>query len=164
MKPTRRPAASIDVDQLAAQIMQLASSQQLVVVPATPIPGTGLGRLVLLDDGDLSAADFCQLAATAGARLLYVQAEGFDAGTDPNLDIGPHDHLAPDVTSSTQLAELRREAERFNGRIRQLELAFAVGGVLHCWAVAADWYGSFMDRLAELLPTLITEGEKHSDA
>jgi hypothetical protein len=164
MEPARQPAAAIDVDQLAAQVTQLASSQQLVVVPATPLPKSCLGHLVLLNNNDLSATDFCQLASAAGARLLYVQAEGFDAGTDPDLDVEAHDHSEPHGAAGAQLAELRRDAERFNGRIRQLELAFAVGCVLHCWAVAADWYDSLVDRAAELCPCDDLEAERLADA
>lgn len=154
--------ALIDVDQLAAEVTQLASSQQLVIVPAMPLKKPCWGHLVLLDNCDLSAADFCQLASTAGARLLYVQAEEFDAETDPDLDVGTHDHGDPDKTVSAQLAELRRDAERFNGRIRQLELSFVVGYVLHCWAVAADWYDSLVNRAATLPPYEVPEDERPS--
>jgi hypothetical protein len=152
MESPRRPAAAVDVDQLAAQVTQLASRQRLVLVPATPLPKACSGALVLLGNDDLSAADFCQLAASAGARLLYVQAEAFDAGSDPALTLGDYDQSESDRTQSAKLAELRHEAERLNGRVRQLELAFAAKFVLHYWAVAADWYDSLMRRAAELLP------------
>ncbi len=152
MESPRRPAAAIDVDRLAAEVTQLASSQRLVVVPATPVPRSCSGHLVLLDNNDLSAADFCQLAATAGASLLYVQAEAFDSQSDPALSFGEYDQGEPDRTVGAKVVGLRREAERFNGRVRQLELAFAAGCVLHSWAVAADWYQGLMSRVAELLP------------
>jgi hypothetical protein len=48
------------------------------------------------------------------------------------------------------LAGLRRDALRCNGRIRQLELAFVVEGVLHTWTVAADWYDHLAERASAL--------------
>jgi hypothetical protein len=146
------PAVTIDVDLLAGQVEQLASSQDLRVVPATPVSTTGSCHLVLLGNDDLSAEAFCELAASAGARLLYVQAVGFNTGTDPDLDLSQR-HLTGHVSvASDQLAELRQDAQCFNGRIRHLELAFVVGCVLHCWAVAADWYNTLVDRAATLPP------------
>jgi hypothetical protein len=152
MESSRRPAADVDVDQLAAQVTQLASSQRLGLVPATPFPKSCSAHLVLLGNDDLSAADFCQLAANAGARLLYVQAEAFDAGSDLALTLGDYDQSEPARTQNAKLAELRHEAEHLNGRVRQLELAFAAKCVLHYWAVTADWYDSLVRRAAELLP------------
>jgi hypothetical protein len=152
MESPRRPAADVDVDQLAAQVTQLASSQRLVLVPATPLPKSCSGHLVLLGNDDLSAADFCQLAANAGARLLYVQAEAFDAGSDLALMLGDYDQNGSDRRQSAKIAALRHEAESLNGRVRQLELAFAAKCVLHYWAVTADWYDSLLRRAAELLP------------
>lgn len=152
-QPSRNPAAvAIDVDRLAGQVTQLASSQNLRVVPATPMSSAGSCQLVLLGSEELSAAEFCELAASAGARLLYVQAEIFDSRTDLDLaawrQAGDHQGPADDL-----LADLQRDAERFSGHIRQLELAFAAGCVLHCWAVAADWYSSLVDRATALLPS-----------
>ena len=145
-----RQAPAIDVDQLAAQVAQLASNQQLAVVPATPLPVLGSGLLVLLGNNDMSAEDFCKLAATAGARLLYVQAEYFDAESEPELSV-EHNGSGQRWAPSASLAELRREAGRFNGRIHQLELAFTAGCVLHCWAVAAEWYADLVDHAGVLL-------------
>jgi len=137
----------MDIDQLAAQISQLASSQQLTVVPVTPISQRGCGYLVLLDHDQLSAAEFCALAASAGARLLYVQTEDFNVRTDPSMMVG-----GGGASMGDELADFRRHVENFNGRIRQLELACAVGCVLHCWAAAADWYVGLVDRAAKLFP------------
>lgn len=142
----------VDIDQLAAQIAQLASSQQLIVVPVTPISQRGCGYLVLLDHNQLSAAEFCALAASAGARLLYVQTEDFNVRTDPSMIVGGNEQAGHEPLFSDELADFRRYMEDFDGRIRQLELAFAVGCVLHCWAVAADWYVRLVDRAAELFP------------
>lgn len=147
--PGRKPAAVTDLDQFAAQLQQLAFSWNLRVVPVTPVSTAGSCQLVLLRSEDLSAADFCELAASAGARLLYAQGESFDAGTDLDLNLwgraGDHQGSARDP-----LADLYRDALRYNGRVRQLELAFAVGCVLHCWAAAADWYTGLVDRVAAL--------------
>jgi hypothetical protein len=142
----------IDIDQLAAQVSQLASSQQLIVVPVTPVSQRGCGYLVLLDHNQLSAAEFCALAASAGARLLYVQTEDFNVRTDPSMIVGGSEQVGHEPLLGDELADFRRYMEDFDGRIRQLELAFAVGCVLHCWAVAADWYVRLVDRAAELFP------------
>jgi hypothetical protein len=145
-----KPDPGIDIDQLAAQVMQLASSQRLIVVPVTPISQRGSGYLVLLDRSHLSAAEFCALAASAGARLLYVQTEDFDVRTDLDMIVGENCQRTQEVQRSAELADFRRYVENFDGRIRQLELAFAIGCVLHCWAVAADWYVALVDRAAVL--------------
>lgn len=148
-RPGRPLPAGVDVDRLADQVGQLASSQQLRVVPVTPVSTSGSCHLVMLGSDDLSAADFCALAASAGARLLYVQAESFDIETDPDLSLWRRVR-DPEAAAGDVLAELCRDARHFDGRIRQLELAFVVGCVLHCWAVAADWYNNLLDRAAVL--------------
>jgi hypothetical protein len=147
--PAQRPVAAADLDQLAAQLQQLASGWNLRIVPATPVSTAGSCQLVLLGCEDLSAAEFCELAASAGMRLLYAQAESFDAETDPDLNLlgQARDHQG---SARDLLADLHRDAQRYNGRVRQLELAFAVGCVLHCWAAAADWYTGLVDRAAAL--------------
>jgi hypothetical protein len=152
MEPARKPAPGPDIDQLAAEIPQLASSQQLIVVPVTPVTHKGWGYLVLLDQNDLSAAEFCALAASAGAKLLYFQTEDFIASTDLDVIAGGSDQDGRAPSMSDELADFLRYVESFNGRIRQLELAFAIGCVLHCWAVATDWYVRLVDRAAELFP------------
>lgn len=128
---------------------QLALSHQLIVVPATPVSHTGCGYLILLDHDHLSPAEFCALAASAGAKLLYVQTEHFVMQTDFGTILGS-DQNGQGVSASSELADFRRYVESFNGRIRQLELAFFMGCALHCWAVAANWYLDLVDRTAEL--------------
>lgn len=149
MESDREPGPGIDIDELAAELPQLASSHRLIVVPATPVSGTGCGYLVLLDQNHLSAAEFCALAASAGAKLLYVQAEHFAVWTDLDM-IMKSDQNGQGAAVSDELADFRCYVESFNGRIRQLELAFFTGSTLHCWAVAADWYLDLVDRAAEL--------------
>jgi hypothetical protein len=143
--------AAADLDQLAAQLQQLASGWNLRIVPATPVSTAGSCQLVLLGCEDLSAEEFCELAASAGMRLLYAQAESFDAGTDPDLNLWGRRAIIHE-SARDLLADLRRDAQRYNGRVRQLELAFAMGCVLHCWAAAADWYTGLLDRAAALAP------------
>jgi hypothetical protein len=164
VESVQQPAATTDIDQLAAQVRQIASSLQLVVVPAMPLHSSGTGLVVLLDDDDMSAADFCALASAADAKLLYLRAESFDAENEQELDIEENDRTEPGEKARAQLADLRRDAERFNGRIGQLEVAFAIGGVLHYWAAAAEWYDNLMDRVAELFPGEGLEVEHLSDA
>jgi hypothetical protein len=130
---------------------QLALSHQLIVVPATPVSrtGCGCGHLILLDNNHLSAAEFCALAASAGAKFLYVQTEHFAVRADLDMILGG-DQSGQGVSVSDESADFRRYVESLNGRIRQLELAFFVGSALHCWAVAANWYLDLVDRAAEL--------------
>lgn len=66
--------------------------------------------------------------------------------------LGDYDQNGSDRRQSAKIAALRHEAESLNGRVRQLELAFAAKCVLHYWAVTADWYDSLLRRAAELLP------------
>jgi hypothetical protein len=150
MEPGPAPGTAVDVEELTVHIAQIASRQQLAVVPAKPVPGAGLGVSVMLGAGDLSAADFCELARVAGAKLLYVMASHFDAENEPGLDAIDDECGASPAMVYAQTAELRRYAQQFNGRICSLELAFTDGGVLHCWTAAADWYEDIADRIADL--------------
>jgi hypothetical protein len=69
MEQPQEAAAAIDVDQIATQIKQLAPGLHLIVVPSMLLRNpNGWGLLAPLDD--LNAADFCELASTAGAKLL----------------------------------------------------------------------------------------------
>jgi hypothetical protein len=150
MESVERPAGAVDIDELAAQVMEFASSHQLAVVPATPLPNPASGLLVLLGNKDLSAGGFCELAQAAGARMLYVQTVRFVAESAPEFLSETCDQGASNRAMSDRLTALRQEAKRFEGRPCQLELAFAVGRILHCWAVAAGWYDNLIDRLADL--------------
>jgi hypothetical protein len=150
VEPLPQPTAVNDVDQLTAYIAQLASGKHIGIVPEIPFWNNGDNFLVALNGNDLSAAKFCELASIAGARLLYVRAKNFDTASDPDLDIGKLGRLSPGREAHTQLAALYRDAERFNGRIRELELAFVANCVLHSWSVAAGWYDNLLERAAML--------------
>jgi hypothetical protein len=147
----RKAADVLDLDRLMEEVEELALGWNLRVVPVTPVSTAGSCQLVLLGSDHLNAAEFCELAASSGALLLYAQAESFDAGTDLDLN---HWAWSRDQRDSARdvLAELHRDAQRHNSRVRQLELSFAAGCVLHCWAVAASWYTNLLDRAAALLP------------
>lgn len=151
MEAAWKISPGMDIEQLAAQVRQLALSQELVVVPATPVPQGRSGYLVLLDHHDLNPEEFCQLAAFSGAKLLYVQTEEFHAGSDPDAAFGGHLESEHGNPKSDEVVRFRQDVERFDGRVRQLELAFAAGCVLHCWAVTAEWYLNLINRAAELL-------------
>ena len=131
---------------------QFAASWHLHVVPVVPVATGASCHLVLLGEDELTAKEFCELAVTAGARLLYIRADTFDAGTDPDLDLERYSDGTRGAEARESLAELCRDAQYYNGRLHQLELAFVTGCVLHCWAVAAGWYGGLVDRAAALLP------------
>lgn len=144
------PTLGVDIERLAAQIPQFASRQQPTIIPVTPVSPNGWAHLVLLDQSHVDAAEFCALAAIAGAKLLYFQTEDFNVRTDPDVMVGESGQSLREALMSDELAEFRRHVETFNGRIRQLELAFTAGCVLHCWAVAADWYLGLVDRADQL--------------
>lgn len=146
-----RPSTVTDVGQLAAHITQLARGKNLGIVPEIPTRNGEDTLLVALDDSALSAADFCDLASIAGARLLYVRAASFDADSDRDLDIGGLAGKDAGPAANAERAALYRDAVRFNGCAREVELAFIAGSVLHCWSMAAGWYNDLLERAA-LLP------------
>jgi hypothetical protein len=114
-----------------------------------PLRNNDSGFVVLLSQEDMSASDFCDTAVAAGAKIMYVQADAFDAETD--LTVSRRRAFdRQDVEEDAGLASLRGEASVYNGRIGEIELGFAVGGVLHCWVVTAPWYDRFIERLEEL--------------
>ena len=85
----------LDIDQLAAQVRQLAESRQLAMAPAIPHGNRDPGLLVLLSTKEMSVDAFCDLAVAAGSRLLYLKAAPFDADTDLDQDLGADDDLEP---------------------------------------------------------------------
>jgi hypothetical protein len=163
MQPLGIPASVTDVDQLAIQVKQFASRRRLTVVPVIPVSGKGWGYLVLLDQHHLTAAQFCELAITVEAKLLYVKTDDFNARTDPGIAVGKHDIGEQSSPVSDQLIKFRRDVDYFNGRARQLELAFATGCVLHCWAGTADWYIDLVNRAAELASAKSAEKDRARD-
>lgn len=138
-----------EIDDFAAQVKDIVSSRQLAVVPAMPVRNSDSGFVVLLTQEDMSAGAFCDAAVAAGAKIMYVEAEAFDAETD--LTIKPRqDFDGRDVEEDGGLTRtLRREASVYNGRIGKIEVAFAANGVLHCWIATAPWYDRFIERLKE---------------
>ena len=108
----------------------------------------------------MTAGQFCELALTAGEKLLYVQTEDFNARTDPGTAVGRHGLGEQNSPVRDQLIKFRQDVDQFNGRTRQLELAFATGCVLHCWTVAADWYIGLVNRAAELAIAKSAESDR----
>jgi hypothetical protein len=155
---------SDDLDQLAAQIQQLAESRNLIIVPAIPIQKASPGFIALLDDHDMVAASFCDLAAAAGARLLYLEADPFDAET--HFEILEEDDGRLAAPQDAAVSALRQKAARYNGRIGELALGFAVEGVLHYWITNAPWYVDLATRVEELesKADLIDQGMPEAEA
>jgi AMP-binding enzyme C-terminal domain len=136
MQPLGISASVTDVDQLAIQVTQFASRRRLTVVPVIPVSGRGWGYLVLLDQHRLTAAQFCELAVTVEAKLLYVKTDDFNARTDPGTAVGRHDIGEQSSPVSDQLIRFRQDVGHFNGRTRQLELAFVTGCIPQHPAIA----------------------------
>lgn len=141
------PDPDLSLDQIAPGLRQIAARNHLLMVPAMPLRNVGTGFTVVLSRQHMAASDFIDLAATAGAKLLYVQAEPFSFDTDLNLDdldeniFGAWDEADADVES------VRAEARVHDGQIGEIHLGFAMGGVLHCWVAAEAWYSRVMAAL-----------------
>jgi hypothetical protein len=146
------PELDLDLDQLAAELSQLAESRELVLVPAIPHQSRNSGLLVVLSKSDISAAAFCDLAVAAGSRLLYSQAEPFDAEADLDQDLDADEDFGDGNDADAQLATLRDSAKAHNGHIGEIELGFAADGVLHVWIATAPWYDDLMARIEGIMP------------
>lgn len=145
MATNNRPGRRPDIDGLDHELRELAEGNGLMVVPrmlADPETSEP-GWFVTLDSDDIDLAGFCELAAAAGARLLYLRAELFDNEHDL-LGIG--NEVFDDPDTSAQVSELREKAAVFNGRLPELDTAFAVHGVVHFWAVTTDWYARLLEE------------------
>lgn len=143
------PQSDSKIDDLAAQVKDILSSRQLVIVPAMPVRNNDSRFVVLLTQEDMSVGGFCDIAVAAGAKIMYVEARAFDAETDLTIK-HRQEFDGQDVAEDGGLTSaLRREASVYNGRIGKMEVGFAANGVLHCWIVTAPWYDRFIERLKE---------------
>ena len=140
------------LDQLLARISQMAEDCQLLQVPAMPVSPRPLGWVVVLGIDDLTAEDFIKLAAAAGARILYVRAEPFDADTYLDLEFFDDDSFVGAVgwSSGGELARIREQSQHFNGRIGAVELGFAMNGVLHRWTATEEWHHQFTAMVGQV--------------
>ncbi len=156
-------AADLDIEQILAEVKQLANRSQFVIVPAIPGRARDSGFLVMLDPDDITAADFCALAAAASARILYIQADPFSAEDDIDVPEDDFSGVVHGEQASAQLIALREEASIFDGRIGELALGFAADGVLHCWIATAAWYDNLQSRTEEAMSGMGT-GERLPEA
>jgi hypothetical protein len=146
--PSDDPTEAGDINDLAAQVKDLAAERGLAIVPAMPLAGN-TGPVVLLDRDDMTAREFCDLAVTAGAPIIYVQSDPFDA--DGDLTVNRRDSFGwAEDGENAGLASLRQEASAYNGRTGELAIGFAAGGILHSWIATAPWYDRLAQRLQEL--------------
>lgn len=139
-----------DLGDLAAQVKNMAAEKKLAVVPAMPMANNG-GFVVVLDQDDMTASEFCDLAVTAGAAIIYIQASGFDADRDLTMERNRYLDWE-NSEENTGLASLRQEASAHNGSIGEIALGFAADGILHSWVTTARWFDGFLERLQELEP------------
>lgn len=121
------------------------------MIPAMPLGNPESGFAVFLRQEDMSASEFCDLAVATGTKIFYVETDPFDAERDLTVS---RSRARPWQSNEEDpgLVSLREEASTYNGRIGEIELAFAAGGVLHIWTAKAPWYDHFIDRLKELDP------------
>jgi hypothetical protein len=137
------------IDELAAEVPDLASSRNLVLIRALPLQSRESGFAVYLGDEDMSAADFCDIAAEVGAKLLYFGIRDFNAEDD--LSVGRPGRLNRRTdTEDPVLTALRQEASAYDGLPAQATLGFASNGVVHYWVIMTPWYADYIDRLDNL--------------
>lgn len=162
--PDRAAPRDPGIDDLAAQVKELVASRQLIMIPTMPLRNSNPSFVVFLSQGDMSASEFCDVAVAAGVKLFYVQADTFNSDRDLMVG-GRHRALNwQNGEEDTRLASLRGEAGVYNGRIGEIELGFASGGVLHCWIVTAPWYDYFMERLEDVEPDVNPMFERMPEA
>jgi hypothetical protein len=142
------PGPSI-VDELAAEVPDLASSRDLVLLRALPIHSGESGFAVFLGDEDMSASEFCDIAAAVGAKLLYFATRDFNVEDDLSTGTSRRLNRQPDIEDS-QLAALRQEASAYDGLAAEATLGFAANGVMHYWVTMTPWFAEYVDRLDNL--------------
>lgn len=143
------------LDQLIADLRQLASKRDLTVVPALPTVQES-GPLLTLSAVAVSIDWFVDTAVAAGSRLLYARRSRFAVGQLPALAALPGG--SGDATASTgvtRLVGLRDRARtRYEGLTCELGVAFIAEGVVHRWTAHADWY----ERLCDEVRAAIRDG------
>ena len=138
------------IDELAAEVPDLASSRNLVLIRALPLQGGESGFAVYLGDEDMSAKEFCDIAAEVGSKLLYFGIRDFNAEGDLSMGRRMRLHRRAD-TEDPALTALRHEASAYDGLSAEATLGFAANGVVHYWVTMTPWYAEYLNRLDNML-------------
>jgi hypothetical protein len=136
-------ARAEDLDVLPGKVAPWAAERGLVLVPAVPDGEAGL--TVSLGE-HIDAEAFVQLAADAGARLLYMEQRRFEVGSLASTE----EYEQVPGAARQQLEELVQRAGAHHGRVSGVELVFCHGGVLHSWDREASWHTRVQERLFAL--------------
>ena len=138
------------VDELAAEVLELAHSRNLVLIRALPDRESGFA--VYLGDEDMSPSEFSDIAAAVSAKLLYFETHSFNAENDLRIGRRRIPNLRDD-SGDRELGALRQEASAYNGLSCEATLGFAANGVMHYWTTVTAWYAQYIDRLNSLQPS-----------
>lgn len=138
--------AASDLRALADALAELASEHGLRLISASVGGDSGLRAALGTDRYDAGAV--AELAAACGARILYGDLDHFDANEFMFLPDAGQDEAgdAASVAGDGVPAALRQRADallaaaqRRDGQVEAVRLAFVVQGVVHEWEVCAAW-------------------------
>lgn len=128
--PETETSEVIDLDALADFIPAWATTRGLALVPVVPDSYDEVLPAVYMTAEHMTPEAFVDLAATAGARLLYSCTKTFDLAS---LDLEEDETQRLDVHTQNSIAAVRHRASAYQGRCCDVHLAFAADGVLHSW-------------------------------
>ncbi|WP_424886725.1 hypothetical protein [Streptomyces sp. XH2] len=148
---SKAPSVS-DLDAIAHLIPTWASVRGLAVVPAVPENHDDFLPAVHMTVEHMTPEAFVDLAATAGARLLYSSGETFELSV---VELDEDEKQRLDSRGRTRVAVLLHQAAEYEGRYHDVRLAFAADGVLHYWSAAqAAWYTEITEGIDGVLSGL----------
>ncbi|OZM70687.1 hypothetical protein CFN78_23730 [Amycolatopsis antarctica] len=142
--------AGMDATDVLSPLLAAAREQTeasgLTVFP--DLPEIKASNVVDVFADRMDVAEFVNLAATVGCRLLYVRDERFRAAeVDDAIE---EEGDVPDA------AALRKAAARFDGNIVRFEVAFWFDGIWHRWQTDAP----FHDPLEDLIDNIDNDSNR----
>ncbi|MFH9446771.1 hypothetical protein [Streptomyces rimosus] len=159
--PAARDPEVRGLDAVARLVPTWASSRGLALVPVIPETYDEGMPTVHLTAEQMTPEAFTDLAATAGAHLLYSCQETFDLAS---LELDEDEEQRLDAHARERMDAVRRRAAAYQGRCHDLRLVFAADGVLHYWsAEPAAWYAAISAEIDEVLSVLDEEGVETRD-
>ncbi|WOX15522.1 hypothetical protein [Streptomyces sp. N50] len=142
-----------DLRKVADALPELASRHGLQLISASVGGDTGLRAVLGEDRYDADA--IAHLAAACGARILYWDLDHFDAdefavlpvdGQDSEGDPAPTTDNGVPPALRKRTDTLLAAAQRHDGEVEALRVAFVVESVIHEWEVSAAWAGDLHGR------------------
>ncbi|MFF4508394.1 hypothetical protein [Streptomyces sp. NPDC001401] len=142
-----------DLRKVADALPALASRHGLQLISASV--GGDAGLRAVLGQDRYDAGGVAQLATACGARILYWDLDHFDAdnfaflptdGEDGEDDPAPAagNGLSPALRQRADT--LLAAAQRHDGEVEAVRIAFVVEGVVHEWEMSAPWAGDLHAR------------------